>query len=150
MCCWLRCRCSQLTCPVPPPAALAVLQCSPLKASAWVPVIKASNCAATSLRPHLTAQFDAWGPGQDHNTSFGRQYAPSGYPMVCWFVNATLADDRVHSRTRCGLLGACPIAWVCAARSVAIQSKGTNSGGSSSSSNSWPGKLKAVAAGQAG
>ncbi|KAL4423210.1 hypothetical protein ABPG77_000002 [Micractinium sp. CCAP 211/92] len=41
---------------------------------------------------------------QDHNTSFGRQYAPRGCPMVCWFVNATLADDRVHSRSRDGFI----------------------------------------------
>lgn len=56
--------------------------------------------------PH-PAKFDAWGPGQDHNTTFGRRYAPRGYPMVCYFVNATLADNRTFSRTRCGRLTVC-------------------------------------------
>lgn len=50
------------------------------------------------------AQFDAYGPGQDHNTTFGKRYAPHGFPMVCWFVNSTLADDRIYSRSRCGQL----------------------------------------------
>ncbi|KAL4434297.1 hypothetical protein ABPG75_000738 [Micractinium tetrahymenae] len=52
----------------------------------------------------LLAQFDAYGPGQDDNTTFGKLYAPRGYPMVCWFANGTLTDNRAYSRTREGFI----------------------------------------------